>query len=95
MGVPIAAGTKTRRPAVRASMGSGVVHFTLPAEDDQERIRAWALDLEQAVRQVGGWVGLDAPAGMATRILPRRWPDRISAAIKAHFDPSDVLPPVP
>ena len=79
---------------LRASAGSGVVHVTLVG-DDVSAARSLATALASAARSVGGWVGPDAPAGRARAALAARTPDRISAGIKAEFDPANILPPVP
>jgi len=77
-------------PAIRVSLGAGAVHLTLAAAED-----AHAAQLAREAERLGGWLGPDAPAGRAREIVPPREPDRISAAIKAEFDPAGVLPPMP
>ena len=79
---------------LRASAGSGIVYVTLP-DADRNRALLVAQHLAQAAEAVGGWVASDTPGGLARHVLPARQPDRISAGIKAEFDPAGVLPPLP
>ena len=82
-------------PAVRVSLGAGAVHLMLAATEDTPAAREWAARLAEEASRLGGWLGADAPAGMARAIAPQHEPDRLSAAIKAEFDPAGVLPEMP
>ena len=76
--------------AIRVSLGAGAMHVTLTAAE-----RTQVAQLAREAERLGGWLRADAPAGRAQEIVPPREPDRVSAAIKAKFDPAGVLPQVP
>jgi glycolate oxidase subunit GlcD len=76
--------------AIRVSLGAGAMHVTLAAAE-----RTQVAQLAREAERLGGWLRADAPAGRAQEIVPPREPDRVSAAIKAKFDPAGVLPQVP
>ena len=92
VGAVVAAASREPSALLRVSLGSGSVHVATPVDPDHKAARTWADAVRAATREVGGWLGLDAPAGEARALLPVSRPDRLSAAIKDHFDPAGVLP---
>jgi FAD/FMN-containing dehydrogenase len=95
-------GCGSSTPLVRISLGSGMIHVTLPdLAGDADSWRQYAESVARTASSAGGWLSVDRPAGRAAEMVAHRVGaggpacDRISAAIKRAFDPAGVLPAIP
>ena len=75
---------------VRASAGSGAIHVLSPGTAD-----AFGRALVAEPACPNGFITADAPAGLAFGLVTPPAPDRISAGIKAAYDPAGILPDIP